>query len=127
MRAVWFRRVDGGLFYPFKYLLSLGLCCPATFADIAGDQFAALAVEGVALHDLPFMEAAFAQGLALVLFARFGTLEADDVSHAVLLILRPPLGNLYNSVPLSMTGNRDNGNFDCCTWLARCRVGWLLS
>jgi hypothetical protein len=50
---------------------------------VVTNQFAALYIEGIARGYRPFMEAALAQGLALV--PGVGAFEGDHISHAALL------------------------------------------
>lgn len=84
-------------------LASFGAGGAAARAAVATDQFAALHIERVALHDLPLMKAALAEGLALVLLPGAGTFEGDDISHAALpglVFWRTYDENFtYNSVP----------------------------
>ena len=61
----------------------LGARRPAAAAAVARYELSGLDVEGGSLDRLPAMEAAAAQGLALVLFAGLGSLELEDVCHDV--------------------------------------------
>ena len=62
-------------------LLVLALLYSATRAAVQRDQFALLHVELFGLHDFPFVEAARAEGFALVFFGGCGFFKGQDVGH----------------------------------------------
>ena len=61
---------------------TFAFCCPATFANVHGNEFALACVELFLFTDFPFVEAAFTQGFALMALGGLESFEGKNVRHA---------------------------------------------